>query len=135
MKKLFLFIILVGRNWAIGSSERNKSARARLGLASSISMYLMGGAINLLLVGNFPLKNLFGGNKEIFMLTLFFTLLFIIIAPIWYVKKLFPDELLMLKVNQADYNIKYNRLICHFVSIMFVFGGFVCLFFLPSWLN
>jgi len=135
MKKLFLFIILVNRFWAIGSSEANKTGRGKSALTTIVTAYLIGGLLNSMLVTHLPLKDIFGGNKEFFIFIVLIVLATMIFAPIFYIKKQFPNELIAEKVAQPDYEAKYNKPINHFLVLLFDVGGFIVLFLLPRWLS
>ncbi|MCP4482943.1 MAG: hypothetical protein GY823_00005 [Flavobacteriaceae bacterium] len=135
MKNFFLFIILVGRYWAMGSSESNKTSRSRTGLSLTIMMYLMGILLNLMGLTDRPLKDVFNLSIETFMLIYFFILVSMMIGPVIYLKKQFTDEMLAEIVVLPDHDLKYNTPVNHVVSLFFVIGGFVCLFFLPKWLS
>jgi hypothetical protein len=58
-----------------------------------------------------------------------------VIGPVIYVKKQFPDDMLAEKVAQPDYDSKYKTPINFILSLAFVVGGFFCLFILPKWLS
>jgi len=135
MKKFFLFIILVARYWAIGSNDSNKSSRARAGLSLTIMMYLMGGLLNLMGLTDKPLKEVFNVTIESFMLVIFIILVSMIIGPLIYLKKQFPDDLIAQKIAQPDYDVKYNKPMNHLLALTFVVGGFIVLFLLPKWLS
>jgi len=128
-------MILVARNWALGSNEVNKTSRAKSGLSGTIAMYLMGGLLNLMGLTDRPLKDVFNMSAESLAFIYLIILAVMIFAPILYLKKQFPDELIAQKVAQTNYHSQYNRPVAHLLALTFVVGGFIVLFLLPKWLS
>lgn len=47
IKEMFGWLIAVCRRWALGSNEKNKTSRAKLGVSLIISAYLFGGLLQM----------------------------------------------------------------------------------------
>lgn len=134
MKRLFLFFILVTRNW-IMDREQFKSSWARFMLTLTITSYLTGAVINSVIIIDGSLKRILEFDRGLSISMVFVTLAILFIVPAIYTYKRFPDNLIAEKINQKGYNTKYNRGINHIIALAFIVVGFIFVFFLPKWLS
>ncbi|MCW8108277.1 hypothetical protein OPS25_07195 [Alteromonas ponticola] len=122
IKEFFGWLIAICRRWAVGSSYKNKTSRARWGLSLICSAYVLGIMLNLVFL--FEPKVPKSLPKEVFSVLL----IAIFIVPLLILNKTYPPEVADVYITKYTPQNLAQNVKQQLLALAFCIGGWLVLF-------
>jgi hypothetical protein len=122
IKGIFGWLIAVCRRWAVGSSYKNKTSRAKCGLSLICSLYIMGSLLNIVLMiePEFPSWMPY----ELFMVLI----VAIWVAPLILLVRIYPNSTSEIYIKKYHPKGMAQNIKQQLLAFAFCLGGFFIMF-------